>query len=55
MSSKFTIKSKTEYALHKHRVLQNKKRILAVISDWLKRKLEEIIWDDVHKRIVLDG
>lgn len=55
MSSKFSMKSKTEYALHKHRVILNKKRMLAPISDWLKRKLEEIIWKDVYNRVEQGG
>jgi hypothetical protein len=49
MRLKFTMKFNTAFALHKHKVIKNKKRILAVISDWLKRKLEEIIWEEFHK------
>jgi hypothetical protein len=55
MRDKFSTKSKTAYALHKHKVIQNKKRILAVNSDWLKRKLELMIWQDFHERVVKKG
>jgi hypothetical protein len=39
MHDKFVIKSKTAIALYKHKIIQNKKLILALISDSLKRKL----------------
>jgi hypothetical protein len=55
MSTKFFIKSKTSYAFHKHRVNKNKKRILLIFSDWFKRKLELIIWLNIHERIIKGG
>ena len=49
MRYKFTMKYNTAFALQKHKVIKIKKRILALISDWLKRKLEEMIWENFHK------
>ena len=43
MSSKFSIKITTEFDLHKQKVIQNKKHMIALLSKWLKMKLEEII------------
>jgi hypothetical protein len=49
------MKLNTAFALHKHKVIQNKKHIMAQISERLKRKLEEMLWEDVLKRIMQGG
>jgi hypothetical protein len=52
MSDKFAYKYKAAFALYKHKVYQNKKRILAIISEFLKSKLEQMIWQEVLERTI---
>ena len=52
MSDKFAIKLTTVYALHKYKVIQNKKHILSLISEYFKKKLEQMIWQDVIERTI---
>lgn len=55
MSSNFSNKLKTALAVHKQKVIQNKNHMIALLSEWLKRKLEEIISEDIRHRIMHGG
>ena len=52
MREKFANKLKTAFDLHNDKVIQNMKRIISFISEFLKRKLEQMIWQNVLERII---
>ena len=50
MRDKFAIKLKIAHTLHNQKVIQNMNRIISLISEFLKRKLEQMIWKNVLER-----